>query len=153
MDLLKLVEFYKWTDTKLQDVIETISDSDFTFKNGGHRSLRELIEHYTVSYQYLSFSGDYAERIIELADITRNELLHQWQEARGKFADILPTLDQQTYYVKMANDEQNEVDRDDYVLLHTDHLTYHRGQISSKIRELGYVPPNTDYWSYLTEIM
>lgn len=151
MNLIRLADFYQWTDTRLQRSISSISDEDFEYKDGEHRSLRELIEHYTLSYQYLTFTGEYAERIIELSGLTRKELINQWSNAVDEFVSYLPKLEQQEYYVKMADDQKKKVNRVDYVLIHTDHLTYHRGQISSKIRELGYVPPNTDYWSFLSE--
>lgn len=84
-----------------------------------------------------SFGWKNAERT---AFAEHNERLHEWAQQKVATADF-------SEIVSFSNHKGFEYNNElGMILLHTiNHSTYHRGQLATRFRAIGKVPPTTDY--------
>ncbi len=84
--------------------------------------------------------------------MTLEELLDAWEESRQQFVRVATKLSE-TIKIHFSEDQLVVLARDDYFLAHSDHLTFHRGQLVRSIKQLGYEGVNTDYYTFLAETL
>ena len=151
MNLENMIDYHLWGDNKVISSLKEVSDDDFTKTSENIRSLRDLVEHHITGYDYLIIPHDKLKaRIESLSGLTRDELIKEWENGQKKFKEKALSLDE-SVDMAVAKEKTVTMDRDNYVLLYTDHLTYHRAQLTQTIKIRGYKGPNTDYYSFVAE--
>jgi len=149
MDISEFLEYHNWADAMLIDCLKQVSDDDFTSTADGVRSIRELFEHYLSSYEYLIYAGDELKaREAETKTMSREQLSSELRRSHDKFKEVVTDFTP-TQQLQMWEGKTVDMDRDNYLLLYLDHLTYHRGQIMHAIKLKGYKGVNTDYYDFL----
>lgn len=151
MDVHHLLKYYEWADEQLYAAIEMIADEDFVKNHDQPRSIGQLLEHYVNGYDYVWYDNNLLrERIDELARMSRTELMEAWMDSLRRFMEESKKFEG-VQTMQVSKDKSVELDRDNYLLMFTDHITYHRGQIVHAMKLLGYPGVNTDYYSVLLE--
>ncbi|OLS29019.1 MAG: hypothetical protein HeimC2_02140 [Candidatus Heimdallarchaeota archaeon LC_2] len=146
-----MIDYHLWADEKVISSLTEISEKDFTKTSDDVRSIRDLVEHHITGYDYLIISSDKLEnRIQSLTELSRRDLLDNWENSRNEFKKKALGLDDMVD-LPISKDKSLTMDKDNYVLLYTDHLTYHRAQLTQTIKMRGYKGPNTDYYSFVAE--
>lgn len=159
MDLESLLKYINWADKKIEEMLSKVSDDDFERKFNKIRTLRSLFEHYVMGYDYeflncqikgLDFNSyvpKFKDRKRYLSTLSREDLIVEWINARKITFEKLSEVqgDQKI----PAEDKAITIDRDNFILLFTDHNTYHRGQIVQLVKIMEYEGVNTDYYSAL----
>jgi len=148
MNRKQLLDYYDWADTRLSPVIAGLDKQDYTHSPADStRSIKELMEHLVNSYDYLHIPySELEDRMDWLATLDRTTLIKTWHDSRAKFIEAAMALEDKSY---SFGEDTPEVDVDAYLLVHTDHITYHRGQIVHAIKSLGGTGVNTDFYSFL----
>jgi len=147
-----LLAYTIWADRQVLQALDGLSEEDLARETGtSFGSVLGTMAHVLGAEQlWLSrFLGLPAERIHDVSDYPDLASL------RAGFEDFWPQLE---VYLASLTEEQTEVDLDwtsldgesrsapfRQVLLHVvNHSTYHRGQVASQLRQLGYEAPSTD---------
>lgn len=152
MDLQNMLDYHLWGDEKVISSLKEVSDESFAKTSDDVRSLRELVEHHITGYDYLIVPSDKLEdRIKSLTELSREKLIKEWENSRKEFKEKALSLGENVD-LPISKDKTLTMDRDNYILLYTDHLTYHRAQLTQTIKMRGYKAPNTDYYSFVSEI-
>jgi uncharacterized damage-inducible protein DinB len=141
----KLYEFDYWANKHVIEVLKKTSIND----SGVELLFSHMLNAQQIWYSRLKGNqkGQSPWDIIpsqnfqEVLDIIN----HNWME----FLDSLSvkTLTETIKY-KNTKDEQFKNTTQDILVHIINHSTYHRAQISTKIKSLGYIPPVTDYIAY-----
>ncbi len=146
-----MLDYHLWGDEKVISSLREVSDEDFTKISNDVRSLRELVEHHITGYDYLIVPSDKLEdRIKSLTGFSREKLLKEWENSRIEFKKKALSLSEKVD-LPISKEKTLTMDRENYILLYTDHLTYHRAQLTQTIKMRGHKGPNTDYYSYVAE--
>lgn len=148
-----LGKYYEWADGRIIGLLDKMDEGHFSEKvRGADRSVRELAEHLIVYYDY--FLTKEKERFLEIQEslkkMDKNELLDFWKKAVGKFAEAVDGFTEDPVEIQDANKGSIKVPRNKYLLLYTDHATYHRGQLITLFKTVtGEEAVNTDYYEFL----
>jgi uncharacterized damage-inducible protein DinB len=152
-DILNLYRFNEWANDRLIAAIGALPPEVVNRDlGGGFRSMRGVVAHIIfVEWVWLErwrgvspstvpnwvTSEDLTDLIAQVSDI---------QSRRGVFLDQLTesTLSEKLSFHYVSGDQGSSEFGD--LLLHVvNHSTYHRGQLAFMLRQVGTVPPSTDY--------
>jgi uncharacterized damage-inducible protein DinB len=158
-DLLDLIRYNDWANERMMEAIRSVSEesrrSPITSSFG---SLRETLGH-MVSAEWIWLqrwngqspatapgwvASDSTDRFLErLADIRKQRLTWLWELDEAAFEKPIEysNLAGNTYRNSLA----------DLIRHVVNHSTYHRGQLATQLRQLGQVPPSTDFIVYRRE--
>jgi uncharacterized damage-inducible protein DinB len=158
-DLLDLIRYNDWANERMMEAIRSVSEesrrSPITSSFG---SLRETLGH-MVSAEWIwlqRWNGqspatapgwvatDSTDRYLErLAEIRKQRLTWLWELDEAAFEKPIEysNLAGNTYRNSLA----------DLIRHVVNHSTYHRGQLATQLRQLGQVPPSTDFIVYRRE--
>lgn len=151
MDIEHLVKFQDWCNSRLQENLKEVPAKDLDHEFRGIRTLRELVVHYVNSYDYMWLPGDQLEaRLENLSKMDINQLLQELEASFTKFVEAVNKLEGEQSF--NAGERKVTINLENYVLLYTDHLSYHRGQIVSVLKQLGKPAPNLDYYTFAATI-
>lgn len=152
MDTVDLLNYHSWADKMIVGCLKQVSDDDFTSSSKDVRSIRELVNHYISGYDYLGYSSDQlAEREEKLSAMNPEEVLKEISKSHQKFREKALKFDQ-VMTMKVGNNIPVKLDKDNYLLVFLDHMTYHRGQIIHAVKSRGYKGVNTDYYDYQQDL-
>lgn len=152
MNINHLLDFQLWTNELIKNA--TLEVEDIDSKSAENiRSLRQLLEHYVESYDYSWLKeSEYKGRMENLHSMSLQELLAELDRSASKFYEVMKNISEEKE-VQVSKDKKVTLSRGNYILLHTDHLTYHRGQIVTALKKLGSDGVNLDYYSFILETL
>ena len=151
MDIELFVRFFEWADNRLVTALQQVPEERFSEQSGNEWSLRKLLEHYVNSYDYLWMPLDQLkDRIVELSKMSNEELFQAWADSRSRFHETALKLEEEIW-LPISKEKRVKLPRDEVFIAYSDHLTYHRGQLTRAIKQLGYEGVNTDYYAILAE--
>lgn len=148
-DLQILVDFHYWALARTLAAVESLSTDQFTRDLGGSfSSVRDTLSHlHGAEWIWLErFKGNSPtirlahERFPDLAAVRA-----AWAESETQLRSFVDSLDEGTIgqpieYVLLNG--QRGASRTDHMIQHVvNHATYHRGQVTTMLRQLGAAPP------------
>lgn len=155
-----LYQYSEWANERLLEAIKALTPEQIARDFGGsHRSIRDTLAHIAVA-EYLWLERWKGESPTELpdwhstADIERlAEELRKIARERNARLDRVSADDlQQQFRAKnLKRDMTFELPLGMMLLHVANHSTYHRGQLSSLIRQAGGKPPATDITVFAAE--
>ena len=157
-DAIKLYRYNDWANARLLDAAAKLSPEQQSQDLGGSfHSVREVIAHMVVTeWAWLqrwcgvnpaAAPGWAEESVSELA-----ARLKKVEESRSLFLTGLSeaALSTRIDFTYMSGNAGSHEVQD--LLIHVvNHATYHRGQLTSMIRQLGNEPPSTDFVVFRAE--
>ena len=148
-DALTLLDYHYWARDRLLDAIDGLSDEQYTRNLGSSfKSVRDTLVH-TYSAEWIWYSrwtGPSPTAMLDpMAFPDRDSVRRAWTEREEKVRVLVGGLDQQgldrTLEYKMMNGEATQ-SVFWHMLQHVvNHATYHRGQITTMLRQLGAPAP------------
>ena len=147
-----LIAYTIWADRTVLAELESVRSEDLTRDTGtSFGSVLGTMVHILGSEQlWLSrFLGNPLGRVPNVDDFPTLEALKVsyedfWPQMEFFLASLAEEqLDEDFTWTNLAGEMHTAAFR--HVLLHfVNHATYHRGQVVSLLRQLGYIPPHTD---------
>ena len=151
--LRELFAYNRWATAKILDCVAPLSEEEFGRTIGGSfGSVRGTFQHaFGADWVWLErFRGRSPRALPQGEDLSSFEAIRRrWAEVEDErdalIAKLSPgQLEEWLSYVNFAGEKCSY--RLGEALFHvTNHLTYHRGQIASHLRQLGKVAVATDY--------
>ena len=151
-ETIQLLRYHNWANLTLLNRMKELPPETFTKKLGGpFPSIAATLQHiYTVDQQWFNR--------INPEDLLNNNDLISIEETVEKFLELSENIINfiqnnydsllEIHYVNSKN-EQFRKSIDELVRHITNHGTYHRGNISTMIRQQGYEGISTDYIFFL----
>ncbi len=154
--LKSLLAYTMWADRQLLDGAATATAEDLVRETGaGHGSVLGTLAHILGAEQlWLSrFLGVPLGGLPSIEDFPSLEILRaSWDDFWPQLEFFLASLTEDQIgadFTWMNSRGENHTAPFRQVLFHfVNHATYHRGQVVSQLRQLGYAPASTDlvYW-------
>jgi uncharacterized damage-inducible protein DinB len=151
--LREMFAYHRWASAKILECVAPVTEEEFVREIGGSfGSLRGTLLHvYGADWVWLErFHGRSPRALPQGEDLSSFEAIRdrwaQVEDERDAFlAKLTPErLEEWLSYVNFAGESCRY--RLDEALFHVaNHLTYHRGQIASQLRQLGRKAVATDY--------
>ena len=155
-DILDLYEYNRWAAERTFDAAQTVSTDDYArTMAGSFTSLRAILEHIlAVEVIWLSrWEGhslgeapDYAgcTEASSLARLSKSFWMRQFRFLNALTDDDLPS----PIAIRTRSGIETVQPLIETLVHVVNHATYHRGQASTLIRQLGGTPEGTDYFTY-----
>jgi len=153
--LLKLLEHMEWADALVWQAARPAPDAETDGR------LRHLLYHiHTVHWAYLQLWRSEPLQIPEPAAFADLAAIQQWaRDYYAALAGFLPSVDADTMNRKVQFPWAQQLveryggirpaDLGQSILQVAMHTHYHRGQVATRIRELGGTPPLTDFIAWV----
>lgn len=155
MDLAALRDLYdynRWANARTLEAVAAVSPEDFTREVGGSfASLQGTLAHICgAEWVWLERIRGSTPRSLpfaaELADVAA--IRRRWQDVESRQRELLDSLDanrlrESVSYVNFAG-EANAYPLWQVLAHVVNHSTYHRGQVTTLLRQLGAKPVSTD---------
>lgn len=158
-EIRELFEYNRWADDRLLRAVADISFEQFTRDMGSSfRSVRDTLVHIlSANWVWLSRWEGVSPREMprEWKEVTPIELRRAWRDVESKQATYVNSLDDSDLdrvirYMNMAGERFSSPLWQ--MLRHVvNHATYHRGQVTTMLRQLGLHPASTDMIAYFRE--
>jgi uncharacterized damage-inducible protein DinB len=153
----KLFDYHHWAADKLFEALADVSAADLDKPWGGSfKTARALLRH-IVGAEMLwleRFGGTSPKALPEFPPThTGADYLSEWRKVKQREKEFVAALDRRKLagdltYVNMKGEQHSFLMSD--VLTHVvNHGTYHRGQLSHLLRDLGRPGVSTDYVAWL----
>jgi uncharacterized damage-inducible protein DinB len=148
------IRYTNWASGKVLDAARQLSSEDLTRATGiSHESILGTLSHIHFADRIWYSRLDPAEPVIKNADLPTLEA--RWPEIQQKWqawADSISDADLDRVISYKSMDGKPYTATTSQIVLHVvNHATLHRGQVMGMIRQLGIVPPATDFMFYLRE--
>ena len=154
-----LYDYTRWADTRMFDAVSKLSPEQWTKDLGSSlKSARDTVVH-VVSAQWIWISrwkGEVPKGMWNAADYPTQASIREKSEALAK--DLAAFVAAQTEESLAAPLAYKNLKGDSFsyplgqLMLHTvNHSTYHRGQVTTLIRQLGAQPLSSDLVVYYAE--
>ena len=155
----QLLLYTMWADRICLKVLEEVAAEDLVRDTGtSFGSLLGTLSHILGSQRVwlARFEGKILARVPDLTDFPDWETLTAaWNETSAELGFFLASLavEQVSADLTWTNSEGVTYTRPlwEPVLHLVNHSTYHRGQVVSQLRQLGYEPPSTDLIYFLID--
>ena len=165
-DIALLYEYDRWANDRVLQASSALTAEQFTRDLGGSfSSVRDTLVHiFAGEWGWLQYWKESSPDAAYLADLTaRRKVLFEptaypdVTAVRRKWADVER---EQIEFIKLLTNEALErmlvVRQTQMKLIHlmqhlANHSTYHRGQLSLMMRQLGAVPQATDFHVFVME--
>jgi uncharacterized damage-inducible protein DinB len=159
-ELLTLLDYHYWARDRMIDAVYSLSPDQFTRGLGSSfGSVRDTVVHiYSAEWVWYSrWQGESPTAMLSPTDFTDVVSVHEaWraheQKMRSFFTSLTDVdLARSMAYRSMSGQPSTSVLW--HMLQHVvNHATYHRGQITTMLRQLGTAPPrSTDLIAYYRE--
>ncbi|MHA2250928.1 MAG: DinB family protein [Candidatus Kariarchaeaceae archaeon] len=152
MDYKQISDYYLWTEDRIQEKIDELTDKEFTeiFLKLGW-SMRNFVEHLFVVYEWsLDPLGSLQEYDEIAKKMDRKTLMQKWKEASSKFRNELIGSNKEMIQMSVSEKKTLEIKKDDFFFIITDHQTYHRGQMTTILKLIGKEGVKTDFYYFVT---
>jgi uncharacterized damage-inducible protein DinB len=158
-DLLELFAFNRWANERTLDAVAALPADTYERPIGGSfPSLRATLEHMLgAEISWLArWHGEVVGRVTDFGDCRDVASLRaRWDVTWSEQQRFLATLTEDDLARPLAFRFRNQVAGSQplaEVLRHVvNHGTYHRGQVTTLVRQLGGSPASTDYITYCLE--
>ncbi len=158
-DFQLLYEYNRWANVRLCEAASAFSAEQFTRDLGSsHRSVRDTLVH-LASGEWIwlkRWQGQSPKSMFDPADFTSLAALRaKWDEIEREQMDFVRGVTEVSLR-KMVAYENIQGETWHYPLQHmmqhlVNHSTYHRGQVTTMLRQLGAVPVATDFLIFLDQ--
>lgn len=150
-----LGKYYIWAHDRYRTEFEKLSDEEFSQKDEmvGF-SIRSMLEHVIMVTSYSIDGEDSMMEWTEKAmEAEKNELLSIWKELDLEFAEKIKDMDpaKKVTLVPITGEDDVELRQDEFFLIFSDHMTFHRGQFLSLMKHLGKPGISSDFYYYVLE--
>jgi len=163
MDLRELTSLYKynyWASGRLMSVVDTLSQEQFLRELGSsHRSIRGTLVHIMgAEWIWLSrWRGQSPKALLSEEDFPDAESLkRRWREVERQMLDFVWGLKEEDLRQRISYTTTEGAPYTSplwQMMLHVvNHSTYHRGQVTSMLRQIGIEPKGTDLILYYREL-
>ncbi len=155
-DISELFEYNQWAKRRLLDSLETMRPEDFEKDlYSSHGGIRGTLLHMVNAENIWAsrLTGESFSPLVESETKTVDDIKNKWDEIDRKLSGIL-TQATDEYLQSSFEYQDSKGNRYSQPRVWTfeqlfNHFTYHRGQIVTMQRQLGYKPVNTDLiWFY-----
>lgn len=158
-DLRHLVEFNFWARDRIVDAVRQLDDEQYTRDlRNSFSSVRDTMVHlYSAEWVWLSrWDGTSPTSPIDPSTFPDlDSLMHAWREQEGRFRDYVTAVGDDTGRMIDYRLMNGTPGRSAFwqMLQHVvNHGSYHRGQITTMLRQLGAAAPkSTDLINYYRE--
>jgi len=149
-DIQHLFAYDAWANALILDCIDSLSEEQYTRPlNSSFPNIRETMAH-LVGVEWIwnrRLQGVYPTELppwMHEADAASlRAKLKETAEERAQILESDPDLEQAITFRDMAGNEFTQ--KLVHILQHiVNHSTYHRGQLTTMIRQVGVTPPRTD---------
>ena len=158
-EIQTLFSYNRWANRRLLDACRSLSPSAFTRDLGtSHGSLRGTLVHALWGeWIWLQrWRGTSPRRVFtedEFSDV--DAIVARWAEVEHDRDDLLRGLTESRLVARLSY-ENLQGQRWEYPLEQmmqhvVNHSSYHRGQVVTLLRQLGQVPPSTDFLVFFDE--
>lgn len=148
-DLLSLLDYTAWATTRLLDAALALTPEELTRDLGSsHGGVSGTLEHLYGS-DVIWTARLCARPAIRFSDLPAlpplTTLKPQWLALQGGRREFVTSLhpDESVAYANLSGEPQS-ASVSEIVRHVVNHGTYHRGQVATLMRQLGYAAPNTD---------
>ncbi|HKY22482.1 MAG TPA: DinB family protein [Vicinamibacterales bacterium] len=159
-DVLTLLDYHYWARDLVLDALESLSDEQYTRDLGNSfKSIRDTVVHtYSAEWiWYQRWTGTSPTALLDPNTFPdRASLRRAWAENEGKVRELVGGMDQQGLdravdYTLVNGQASRSVFW--HMLQHVvNHATYHRGQVTTMLRQLGApAPPAQDLIRFYRE--
>ncbi len=157
-----LGEYYIWVHDRYRAASEELSVGEFESKDElMGKSIRGLLEHVLYVTRY-SFGRDGSEPMAEddfleysemIMETDKEELLKQWRELDLHMKKQLSGIElgKRMMMIPLTGEDPIELTQEEYYLIFTDHMTFHRGQFLTALKHLGKPGISSDLYYYMLE--
>ena len=149
--LARLGKYQIWANDKYREILSKISEEEWQKDLGDpFKSIKSVCTHIVLAVER-SLTIINQERdlkrddVIPLWELSKNDLLEKWRQTDDEFNKLLETKTEG----KVAFEEFNFMNAEDFLFQYINHSSYHRGQLVFALRLLGKEATNTDYLFYL----
>lgn len=149
-------EYIVWADNKLIEGLGELDDDEFGKSLDLGRSIKELVLHMVSMYEYYSIHSTgktYDMWKNEFSNLTKEELGIQWGVSVRNFKERLEDNQEKMFKLPVGAGNLVDLSSFDWMMLFTDHTSYHRGQLMSCFKLLGKEGFGTDYLKFIVEKM
>jgi uncharacterized damage-inducible protein DinB len=156
-DVQLLYEYNRWANARILEAVSTLNAEQFMRNLGSsHRSVRDTLVH-IMSGEWIwlkRWQGQSPKSMFDPADFPSLAALRaKWTEVESEQMDFVHSVTEVSLKKHVAYENiQGETWR--YSLEHmmqhlVNHSTYHRGQVTTMLRQLGAEPTATDFLIFL----
>ncbi len=157
-----LGEYYIWAHARYREAFAGLTVDEFEKKDElMGKSIRELLEHVLYITRY-SFADDGStpmdeEKILEYAETMmeadKSELLKHWEELDHSLARQFKSIKRDEIMIMrpITGEDPIELTQEEYYLIFTDHMTFHRGQFLTALKHLGKPGISSDLYYFMLE--
>jgi uncharacterized damage-inducible protein DinB len=158
-EIRTLYSFNQWATHRLIEAARLLSPEDFVKDlRTSYRSMRGTFVH-TLWAEWIwlrRWRGESPKRVFaedEFQDL--DAIRSRWGDIDADRNDFIATLTGERLRERLSY-QNTRGERWEYPLVHmlqhvVNHSSYHRGQIVTLLRQLGHVPPSTDFLLYFDE--
>jgi uncharacterized damage-inducible protein DinB len=149
-----LADYHLWAGRRVRSMLDKLSDEEFTRKIGG-KSARDLCEHIVAALEtcfYLASKDSNNSVFDRIETYSKSDLMDRWSKLDNRLSKDIRSIPQDKISVPHITDEPFEIDVMDFYLQYLLHTTHHRGQLVTKLRELGLEVVGTDYLMFFAEM-
>jgi uncharacterized damage-inducible protein DinB len=159
-DLTTLLDFHYWARDRVLDAVSALTPEQYTRDLGGSfPSVRDTLVHlYSAEWNWFSrWQGRSPAAMLSPADFPDlSVLIRAWRDQENGMREFLAGLDDQLVtreYEYRAFDGRPQRSVFWHMLQHVvNHATYHRGQVTTMLRQLGAKPAKSvDLITYYRE--
>lgn len=144
-DVAYLNEYNQWANAKMLDAASKLSAEQFTADlKSSHRSVRDTLAH-TLAAEWIwleRWKGTSPKALLTAADFpTVDSLRTRWSQVENEYTEYIGRLKANSLGQVMAytntKGEQWEYPLGSMIQHVMNHSTYHRGQVTTMLRQLG----------------
>ena len=159
-ELQRLFDYNRWATRRLLDAAESVSAEDLRKDmKSSFPSLLDTLTHmmgaewiWLQRWKGIQPTASASTAGLDSVKALRNVWDTLWREQQG-FLDGLEDGDQKRAIAYKTLKGDPDTRALDELMRHVvNHATYHRGQVVTMLRQLGAVPPSTDYVRFSREV-
>ena len=151
-----LGKYYEWADNRIIALLENLDEELFVkILEGTQRSLRDLVEHLVVYYEYFLYKKtkvSFKSLQEKLKKMDKRELLNHWKKVMKEFSKKVKNSKEDFIDIPISKTETIKISKDEYLYCYSDHATYHRGQLITTYKAVTEEDAVvTDYYDFLID--
>lgn len=159
-DLTTLIDYHYWARNRVLDAVEALTTEQFTREMGGSfRSVRDTLAHfYGAEWAWFSrWQGQSPTALVDPAQFpTPASLRDAWITLESKVRAFVGAMDdaavERVYSYKLLSGQEASSPFWQMLQHVVNHASYHRGQVTTLLRQLGAAPPkNLDMIGFYRE--
>lgn len=151
-----LGKYYEWADSRIISLLDAVDEELFVkILDGTQKSLRDLVEHLVVYYEYFLYKEtkvSFRKLLEKLKKMKKKELLSHWKNVMKEFSEAVQNSREDFVDIPLPKGGTVKISREKYLLCYSDHATYHRGQLITTYKAITKKNAvATDYYDFLID--